>query len=220
MSESAQSESAQFEDYIRSSFLRHGLAVERCARILFSQLAYMPAYRGLNFPFQFVEREIRHLEGLANTETKPAKPFNKSGKLSGFMHKHFCVPGYEHLAVNATLAWQLQKSGSRKFTEMALKIAKPYADVQQTPDQLLKFSGEIARAVVSGPGGLQERQSSGRATGDWIVFASHEGQNYYLCIAKHDEDDFILETLRLCTSQFPFVGKIIGESGDDTEPTE
>lgn len=203
----------QFENYIRDSFSRHGLPIDRCSQILFSQLAHMPAYRGLNSPFQFVEREIMHLEGLAQTITKPAMPFKKSGKLAGFMHKHFCVPGYEHLGVNALLAWQLGKAGSKKLTDMALRIAKPYADVEQNKEVLLKFSGEIARAVVFGPGGLQDRQSSAKATGDWIIYASHQGQNYYLCISKHDEYDFILEALKLCGAQYPFVTALLNSSG-------
>jgi hypothetical protein len=86
----------------------------------------MPAYRGLNFPFQFVEREIMHLEGLAKTTTKPAMAFKKTGRLAGFRHKHFLVPGYEHLGVNTRLAWEFDKADSQKFTQMALKIARPY----------------------------------------------------------------------------------------------
>ena len=115
--------------------------------------------------------------------------------------------------VNASIAWEFDKPGSTKFTDMARKIAAPYADVEQTKDDLLKFSREIAQAVVYGPGGLQERQASAGVTGDWIVYAPHKGQNYYLCISKHDEDEFILKALKQCGFQYPFVSASLNASG-------
>lgn len=202
-----------FENYIRGSFGRLGLPVDRCSQVLFSQLAHMPPYRGVNLPFQFVQSEIQHLEGNGSTSTKSATPFSKRGKLAGFWHKHFCVPGYEHLGVNASIAWEFDKPGSTKFTDMTRKIAAPYADVEQTKDDLLRSSREIAQAVVYGPGGLQERQASAKATGDWIVYAPHKGQNYYLCISKHDEDEFILEALKQCGIQYSFVSSLLNAYG-------
>jgi hypothetical protein len=197
-------EVAQFGDYIRESFSRHGLPVDRCSRIFFSQLAHMPGYSGLNYPFQFVEREIRHLEGKGDTITKPAAAFNKSGPLRNFMHKHFCVAGYEHLGVNAKLAWKLDNPRSPKFFQMALRVAKPYKNRDLNEADSWKFAGELANEIVHGAGGLDDRLA-GSATGDWIIYLPHHGQNYYLCIAEHDEDRFILDTIKHCAAEFPFV---------------
>ena len=36
-------------------------------------------------------------------------------------------------------------------------------------------------------GGLDDRAAARRMTGDWIIFAKHEGQNYYLGVATHNE---------------------------------
>jgi hypothetical protein len=107
------------------------------------------------------------------------------------MHKHFFVPGYEHLGINAQLAWKLSDQNSHKFLQMALRIAKRYKNSSQTPDELWKFSGEVANEFADGV----RNRLSGNATGDWIIYITHEGRNYHLCIAKHGEDEFILSTI-------------------------
>jgi hypothetical protein len=194
----------QLQEFILHSFSCRGLPIDRCSQIIFSQLAHMPNYGwGINYPFQFVEQEIMHLEGLGRTSTKPAATFK--GKLSGFMHKHFYVPGYEHPGVNARLAWQLDKSNSKKASQMVLRIAKQHKNSGQTTDELWKFSGQVANEFVKG---LRDRLL-GNATGDWIVYGTHEGRNYYLCIAKHREDDFTLNTIKLCAIEFPFINDVL-----------
>ncbi|MBA4233757.1 MAG: hypothetical protein C0465_24585 [Ralstonia sp.] len=35
--------------------------------------------------------------------------------------------------------------------------------------------------------GYVERSQAGRLTGDWIIFAEHEGVRYYLDLATHEE---------------------------------
>lgn len=64
--------------------------------------------------------------------------------------------------------------------------------------------------------GVRDRLS-GNATGDWIVYANHEGLNYYLCIAKHDEDEFILNTIKFCADEFPFINNILTNQLDAAE---
>lgn len=196
----------EIEVFIRESFRRQNLPLARSSRVLISQLAHMPDYGGMNQPFQFVEREIAHLEGMHGTQTKPAMPFNEKGKLHGFMHKHFWVPGYEHLGINAQIAWELFSGNSKKFSEMALRIAKPYAtNGENTLEEKRKFSGELTQEFMYGKGGLLERFNNGKGTGDWLIFVEYDGNKYYLCIAKHDEDEFILHALKSCILDFPFL---------------
>jgi len=204
----------EFESFIRQSFALRGLPAERCSQILFSQLAHMPAYGGLNHPFQFVEREIMELEGMGTGQgsTKPAAPFRASGRLSGLMHKHFFVPGYEHLGVNAKLAWKLDDPKSGKASEMISRIAKRYQEIPFDAKVAEDFSRELAQEFVYGAHGVLDRLS-GKGTGDWIVYVPHDGKNYYLCIAKHDEDDFILDAVKRCAGDFPFIDELI-PSGD------
>jgi hypothetical protein len=35
--------------------------------------------------------------------------------------------------------------------------------------------------------GLEDRIAKQKITGDWIIFAKHEGQNYYLGLGPHPE---------------------------------
>lgn len=45
----------QFQKYAMHSFSCHRLPIDRCSKIMFSQLAHMPHYGwGINYPFQFV----------------------------------------------------------------------------------------------------------------------------------------------------------------------
>jgi hypothetical protein len=205
----------QFERIIRHSFVQRALPVDRCSNILFSQLAYMPPYGGSNLPFQFVERETGYLEGHhGRTATKRAEPFSKNGILHGFMHKHFYVPGYDHLGVNALQAWKLNDPKSKKLDHLVSRVRKRYGELKN-PDTVEEFSRELALGVVYGAGGVNERLS-GSGTGDWIVYVTQEGKNYYLCIAKHGEDDFILETIKRCCVDFPFLSGLIKNRGSRT----
>lgn len=97
------------------------------------------------------------------------------------------------MGINGQLAWKFNDPKSQKFSQMLSRLRKPYNGLQQldTAD-MENFASELAREVVFGPDGVQARLS-GRGTGDWIVYLTHEGQNYYLCIAKHAEDEFILD---------------------------
>lgn len=190
-------------NFIKDSFAKNGLPVIRCSQVLFSQLVHMPEYGGINYPFQFVEHEIKHLEGLGPSKTK-LPTFFKNSKLKQFQHKHFYVPGYEHPARNAQESWKLNNPSSQKFTQMALKIAKQYANAS-TEAELREFSSKIADEFISGKGSLTDRLSNAKGTGDWIVFIRNNNENYYLCIAKHGEDDFILEAIKYCIIDFPFI---------------
>jgi len=207
-----------FENYIRQSFSQRRLPVDRCSRILFSQLAHMPNYRGLNYPYQFVEREIMELEGQTlHSATKPAAPFNEKGHLAGFWHKHCFVPGYEHLGVNAKLALKLDDPTSGKASEMILRVAKPYKGRPFDAAAKLSFSRDLAQEFIFGQHGVQNRLS-GKATGDWIVYLPHYENNYYLCIAKHDEDDFILDAIKACVIEFPFINDVLTAASTLSEP--
>jgi hypothetical protein len=198
----------QLEDFIRERFVWGGLPVDRCSSLLFQQLARMPNRGFVNMPFQFVQQEIRYLEGSGETSTKPAKPFSKKGPLNGLMHKHFFVSTYEHLGINAKLAWNLDDPNSPKFHAMLNRVMKPYRSRTLSGADALQLSKKITNELMSGPGGIKTRLS-GKATGDWIVYLTHEGRNYYLCIAKHEEEPFVLDAVRHCLPEFPFISDYV-----------
>lgn len=199
----------QMVSFIKKSFNSKCLPVAQCSNILLSQLAYMPCYGGMNYPFQFVEREISHLEGFGKTQTKPDKPFNKNGKLRGFWHKHFMVRGYGHLGINTKIAWELYKETPKKFSALRQQIENPHASQEEIIEESSRVSLKIAREIIYGRGGLMERFENEQGTGDWLIYTTYAGRNYYLCIAKHGEDEFILKALKACISDFPLISLII-----------
>jgi hypothetical protein len=60
-------------------------------------------------------------------------------------------------------------------------------------------------------GGIEERSGANRLTGDWIIFAKHGKNNYYLDLATHEEGEGenapgLLNKLRNSSSMdFPFL---------------
>lgn len=62
-------------------------------------------------------------------------------------------------------------------------------------------------------GGLERRSAAKELTGDWIIFAKHGGQNYYLGLVPHpaagqNVDPQIYDKLRQGSAwEFPFLFK-------------
>ena len=56
-------------------------------------------------------------------------------------------------------------------------------------------------------GGLDDRAAARRMTGDWIIFAKHEGRNFYLGLGTHgDDDEALYQRLRQGSEwEFPFL---------------
>ncbi len=57
-----------------------------------------------------------------------------------------------------------------------------------------------------------ERSRGQRLTGEWIIYAQHEGQKYYLCLARFDEeDDAVFDRIKNgCVDEFPFLHLQLG----------
>lgn len=68
-------------------------------------------------------------------------------------------------------------------------------------------AGEIVHRLVLT--GIDDRAGSGRITGDWIVYGKHEGLNYYLALATHEQafdPDAFLDFLKVhAADDFPFI---------------
>lgn len=54
----------------------------------------------------------------------------------------------------------------------------------------------------------EERVAENSLTGEWIVYAQHEGKNHYLTLATHKEpDEEVLKRIALCRDDFPFLNE-------------
>lgn len=144
-----------------------------------------------------VLHEIDVLEGFAsNSSTKEPEQF-KRRPLHPFWHKHFSTA--RHLMRNMGERWGLGKSGNRALSAMIEQVAMEYGN---QPDLWQK---RLAHDLILG--GLNDRAAARRMTGDWIVFAKHQGQNFYLGLATHgDDDEALYERLRQGGEwEFPFL---------------
>ena len=82
---------------------------------------------------------------------------------------------------------------------MAADVARSHGD---DPDAWLKA---LLHSFVME--GYERRASPNKLTGDWIVFAKHEGQNYYLDLATHSENDeaLYMKLHQGSAAEFPFL---------------
>ena len=86
-------------------------------------------------------------------------------------------------------------------------IAEVVAEQGHDPNILPKL---LAHHLVLGA--LEQRSVARRMTGDWIIFAKHKGQNYYLDLAAHAEGEPGKQAYRLfeklkngSSTEFPFL---------------
>ena len=69
---------------------------------------------------------------------------------------------------------------------------------------------EIANDVVHG--NLRRRFQTNSMTGEWLVFAEHQGNNYYLTLAEHDSDthpDVRSWIDAICCVEFPWLIELL-----------
>ncbi len=153
-----------------------------------------------------IGRVIAEIEALENPEkasaTKPPVRFNRA-PLKGLWHKHHPVHDLSSMATNLLNA--LNKYGLPKLQQ---KVNEAEASGEVRFFEVGDIA-EIAQEAVEE--NYERRYDAGEMTGEWIVYAIHEGQNYYLCFGTHKSGD---EALRqqidlTCVPEFPFLTEIL-----------
>lgn len=142
--------------------------------------------------------EIRCLEGGGRTtSTKPASRFTRE-PLRGLWHKHFMDARF--MARNLGNHWGLRRGGAP---------LERMLDEEFAAEKSGYFTDELAarishRLVMEG---YQDRAGRGALTGEWIVYAEHEGRRFYLTLASHAEGDDAIHKriLEWCRPEFPFL---------------
>jgi hypothetical protein len=170
----------------------NAIAKDRCSWAFLMDLLLHERYLGVE-AWAIVE-EIRALEqGKCGVGTKPASQFQHK-PLRGFWHKHyFCARFTAQNILN-------QLAGGRLETIVNDTLSANLAAI--VPDQMWNHLAHTATVQQ-----IEEREDAGRLTGEWIIFAKHHAQNYYLCLAAHDSgDQAIFEKVKsTCFPQFPFL---------------
>lgn len=141
--------------------------------------------------------EIRYLEGLRDrTRTKKAKRFS-GGKLKGLWHTHFFNGDVSEQARNYKKLFQ--KEGV---------FEKIYMEIVSQTDDLKAVPRKLAERIVEKQ--FDDISNAKAWTGDWVIYAKHNGSNYYLMLVTHsepgDDTDLIYyEIEEKCKNQFPFL---------------
>ncbi len=144
-----------------------------------------------------VLREIDFLEGLVPTSTTVEASQFKRRPLHPFWHKHFYAP--RHFWRNLGNRWGLTRGGNQDLTKMINEVAQ-YGHVPEVWQNII-----CHMLVVDG---YTDRAHFG-LTGDWIIFAKHNGENFYLDLASHEEGDapetLITKLRQGSAAEFPFL---------------
>ncbi len=147
---------------------------------------------------EFIVEELKALEELPHLDmrTKPATLFTRP-PLKGLWHKHFFSARF----VGHNIATHMQ---GKRLEDTVRSVFDP----ARSPTVTREMVEELAHAVSHGA--LEERGGLGRLTGEWIVFAQHQGQNYYLTLATHTTEDqqTFDEIVSMAYAEFPFLAAL------------
>lgn len=161
----------------------------RYSQVLVSQLLRCVEERIFNV-FSIYD-EIGALEGMPGNRsprTKPAAQF-KGPLLKGLWHKHHAQARF--LPLNVQLHW--------KSADIEDRI-RGIMQNDSIPDE--KKAGAIADVYVRE--GYAQRSNAQKLTGEWIVYARHQGRNCYLTLGQHNEpDQAIRDRVLQCCPEFP-----------------
>lgn len=150
-----------------------------------------------------VVHEIKLLEnGEASTLKPPIQ--NRHPPLKGLWHKHYLEDGLASLAMNVKKGL---KAYGMPYFDRKIAEAEAAGETRYMTDEDLQA---LAADVVHGNlGRLREAEAM---TGEWILFAKHEGKNYYLDITTHDKSfhDHVRNNIdAVCCHEFPFLKQLL-----------
>jgi hypothetical protein len=190
---------AEVHDFAKAIGLSH-VVPGRCSTVLMFELycrAVVPV-AALN-PAKIVA-EVRALEGVGPPVGTASEEQFDDPALHGLWKKHYLEDGLRSLAKNIVLGFGKKRRGLRRIIEAHHTPATAHLPPE-------KVSANIANAVINV---YAERSRNQSLTGEWIIFAKHEGKNYYLSLASHDEvrsdpGSFYERIKQGCSGEFPFL---------------
>lgn len=196
--------SAEFEAILQATRLEH-IAPSRISLLFL--LSVFGAYKAGRIDPAQVAREIEALEKGETTGLKPPTQ-NRHPPLKGLWHKHYMQPGMASLAMNI-------QHGLKQFGIPYLQ--QKVREAQQAGEERYFTIEDVApMANDAVHGNWQRLREMERLTGEWIVFAKHEGRNYYLTLATHDKTTHEHERQQIeniCYREFPFLEEILRNGG-------
>ncbi|KAA1050867.1 hypothetical protein [Pseudocitrobacter sp. 73] len=194
-------------DEIMSIMLQIGLREETLKRM--SGLMIMQLYASFisrsENPF-IIADEISNLEGTSlrgESRTKSPTMFNRKPFLRGLWHKHYYGSGIDVMARNLLVA--LNNYG---LPQLEAKVEEAI----NSGEERYFTAEDVAMVAFDAVSGNWERRANEqKITGHWIIYAIHEGKNFYLSLGKHTDDEAELrqQIEAICVHQFPFLTEIL-----------
>jgi hypothetical protein len=182
------------------------IGIERAASGRYSILLLLALFGGAKSgkinPAKVVH-EIQSLEGLCEeSHLKPASLF-KHAPLQGLWHKHYLQDGLPSMAIN--LRKGINKNGLPWLEQQIVDAKASGVDKFLTEQDCAKIAYD---AVIGNWGRLVDESA---LTGEWIIFAKHQGKNYYLCLGEHTSGDDMLRSQidAVCVKEYPFLVDIL-----------
>ena len=169
------------------------LAPNRCSWLLVADMLVNLEVNGID-PFHIVQ-EIKALEDKSQlSHAKPETQF-KHPPLYPLWHKHYFSAHFLPHNLHA----ELNRGGKLE------KLVNEIFDSNKSPIVTKEMINELSHRVTHET--FESRAKEGRVTGEWLVFAKHNEENFYLCMATHDKGDHaIYEKLAYaCKRQFPMI---------------
>lgn len=153
-----------------------------------------------------IVKEIELLElGELGQFKKPIQ--NRYPPLKGLWHKHYMQDGLASFAMNMQKGLKVY---GMPFFEQKVQEAKEARELRYlTPEDVPALVNDIVS------GNRQRLADQQALSGEWIIFAKHEGLNYYLTIARHDiaTHERVREQIdQVCCVEFPFLAQLLAEA--------
>ncbi len=157
---------------------------------------------GIINPFKVID-QIKNLEGVGGgTGLKRATPFNHY-PLKGLWHQHYLEAGLPAIATNI-------KKGINKFGLPWLE--RKVVDAKVSGEERFFTEADVLHIAHDAVISNWERLISNQAlTGEWLIFARINNENYYLCLAKHNDGDVAIRAKidAVCLKEFPFLSDVL-----------
>lgn len=186
------------------------IGLDRAARGRYSLLLTMGLFGGSKSghldPAKVVY-EIEALEGIGRSSQLKPPIQNKYPPLKGLWHKHYQEPSLRSMALNLRVA--MQAYGLPAFDAKMAEAARD-GEVRYVTEQDVKLLSHDA--IV---GNFLRRAADQALTGEWIVYAQHRGQNYYLSLATHDAQKHGVvrkQIDEICCREFPFLTELLANA--------
>ena len=147
--------------------------------------------------------EIRFLEGIGENQGTKQSALLKSYEplKTKLMHKHYLA--YDSYVRNIGEALCMigahtnEAEGKKRIAKLIESKRRPNATHFEMQD-IAPLCDAICNIYVN-------RAKDNRNTGEWIVYAVHEGKNYYLCLGTHGNENEWIDIVEQCRSDFPFL---------------